>query len=92
MTDQQGASLERILRDIERRLQKLEAAQRIKEGVTLPQAEYVPHAPSMTAAETAPGTYSSTYATSLRLDIFNLRATVAAEMQALRDSNLQASS
>lgn len=36
MTDPYGANLERILRDIERRLQKLEARARVVKGLDLP--------------------------------------------------------
>jgi hypothetical protein len=57
-----------------------------------PQAAYVAHAPNMTAGATAPGTYSPAYAEALRTDIFNVRATLAEEMNALRASGLQASS
>jgi len=38
MTDQHGSSLERILRDFERRLQKLEQAQRVIPGIQFPKA------------------------------------------------------
>ncbi|MBF8194395.1 hypothetical protein ITP53_53815 [Nonomuraea sp. K274] len=56
MTDQYGTSLETMLRDIERRLQKLETAVRTKPALNLPD---IPVLDVPGVAPTYPGSFSS---------------------------------
>ncbi|MFI6534196.1 hypothetical protein ACIBHY_17175 [Nonomuraea sp. NPDC050547] len=62
MTDQYGADLERILRDMERRLQKLEAAQRVRPGLTIDFPRGAAVSQTDFDLSDAPATYTQAYA------------------------------
>lgn len=91
MTDQHGASLERILRNLEVRIQKLETAARVKPGL---QIDFPPSlAPlssstafwpgSFTSPATVSGTVPDTAYNALRADIVSeLHTTVRALLNA----------
>lgn len=76
MTDQYGANLERMLRDIERRLQKLETSARFRPGIPIP--------PPLTAIDPGgldglttpvnwPSTYDQTYGERATADLQSIR-------------------
>jgi hypothetical protein len=76
MTDQLGATLERMLKDMERRLQKLETDARSRPGIPIP--------PPLTAVDPGglaglttpddwPSTYDQTYGERVQDDLVSLR-------------------
>jgi hypothetical protein len=76
MTDQYGANLERILRDIERRLQKLETAARSKPGIPIPPpltASDPGGLDGLTTPDDWPSTYDQTYGERVQDDLVSLR-------------------
>ncbi|MBF8191649.1 hypothetical protein ITP53_39345 [Nonomuraea sp. K274] len=76
MTDQYGANLERILRDIERRLQKLETAARFKPGIPIPPPPTASDPGGLDGLTTPadwPSTYNETYGERVTDDLQSIR-------------------
>jgi hypothetical protein len=91
MTDQYGASLERILRDIERRLQKLETQQRVVRGIDLPPpptASDPGGLDGLTTPTNWPTTYSDTVAENVTVDLQAIRLYSLSIRSALVDAEI----
>ncbi|MEV4837799.1 hypothetical protein AB0K05_24975 [Nonomuraea sp. NPDC049486] len=94
MTDQYGANLERILRDIERRLQKLETAARTVRGIDFPDPpppQTTPDIGGLDGLETPnawPGTYDPTYGERVQNDLERFRLYMLAIRAGLVDADI----
>ncbi|MFI6904896.1 hypothetical protein ACIBKY_26785 [Nonomuraea sp. NPDC050394] len=88
MTDQYGSDLERILRDMERRLQKLEADARVRPGLTIDFPKGAAVSQTDFDLGSAPASYNQAYAQAQSNGIAFLFFDLKALLISLRDGNI----